>query len=820
MKYSAMLSFLLLFLAFSCSHNEPAQLPHRKSELRAPAYPVIMIDPHISAWSMTDTLHCQSLKHWSGKEFPLTGAIRIDGEVFRFLGTDNIIPEILAGISTDSEWKGKYTFTAPDSGWQNPDFDDRHWLRGKAAFGTPEESNVHTLWTTPDIWVRRDIQLSDGQIEGKELILRYSHDDTFELYINGTPLVKTGYEWHKNRNILIPDEIVKTVKDGKITLAAHCNNRYGGGLVDFGIYAKHKSVACLETVALQKSVDVQATQTHYVFECNHVELKLTFTAPFLLDDLELTGRPVNYISCEVMSLNEEEHQVELYFEASPTWASTGTTALTGSECYEKGELTVIRTGVLEQQIVDRNGAGWGYFYLAAEKEKATFAFGNQAELRKMFFENGNFPGNPQPQENTYTGICLSLGKSKKASGKILLGYDDRYAVQYFGDNLRPYWNRKGNRTMEQVLREACEDYRAVLEKSSRLDYEIMTEARKAGGKEYAELCALAYRQAVVAHKLVESPDGDLLLFAEAMGVIDVFYPTAPLFLYYNPELVKALMNPVFYYTESGKWKKIYPPHDVGNYPLANGQLSNWELPVEEAGNMLILAAAVATVEGNAGYAEKHWEILSLWADFLLETGVNTGEQKSSDTYAPAYAQNTNLSIKAILGVAAYGYLAKMLKHTDLEEKYLTKAREMAVEWEKLANAGDHYRMAFDQPDETWSQKYNLVWDKVLNLNIFPDSIAAKELNYYAKKQNKYGLPLDGRDQYTKADWTSWIAALAGDRETFREFIAPLHHFLNETTAREPMADFYNTDAPTIRGFVARPVVGAFYIKLLEDKFGK
>ena len=788
-RRSAFFSLLMLFFAFACSNNESSLLPNIRSELRPPAYPIITIDPRVNAWLMTDTLYRQPL---------------------------NLIPEMLAGISADSEWTGRYTFTKPVDGWQNTGFDDSGWLHGNAAFGTPGEFNVHTLWTTSDIWVRRNIQLSEERIAGKNLILRYSHDDSFELYINGKHLVKTGFEWYKNVDVEIPSEIMETIVDGKMTIAAHCNNQYGGGLVDFGIYAKHKSIAYLETEALQKSVDVQASQTHYVFECNNVELKLTFTAPFLMDDLEVAGRPVNYISYEVASLDEEEHQVEVYFETSPAWVSTKKTTVTQSDCYKKGKLTFVRTGVLEPQVLDKEGAGWGYFYLATEKKNATSATGNPMELRKAFFEHGRLRENPETTTNTFMSICQSLGKSKRASGKTMVGYDDVYAVQYFGDNLRPYWNRKGNKTMEELLNNANRDYQSLREKCSRLDYEIMTQARKAGGREYAELCALSYRQVVSAHKLVETQDKNLLLFAEAMGIVDVFYPSAPLFLYYNPELLKALMNPQFYYSESGKWTKPYPAHDTGNFPVSNGQISNWEMPVEEAGNMLILAAAIAAAEGNAKYAGEHWEILSLWAEYLLETGINPGEQVSTDTYAPNYAQNTNLSIKAITGIAAYGYLAKMLKHTDLGEKYLTQAREMATEWEKQANDGDHYRMAFDLPN-TWSQKYNLIWDKLLALNVFPDSIAAKELSYYSKKQNKYGLPLNGRDQYSKADWTSWIAALARERKTFKKFMIPLHRFVNETTDRTPMADFYNTDAPTIRGFVARPVVGAFYMRLLEDK---
>lgn len=39
------------------------------------------------------------------------------------------------------------------------------------------------------------------------------------------------------------------------------------------------------------------------FECGDVELKLSFTAPYLLDDLETLARPVNYISYQAKALD-------------------------------------------------------------------------------------------------------------------------------------------------------------------------------------------------------------------------------------------------------------------------------------------------------------------------------------------------------------------------------------------------------------------------------------------------------------------------------------------------------------------------------------
>ena len=121
-----------------------------------------------------------------------------------------------------------------------------------------------------------------------------------------------------------------------------------------------------------------------------------------------------------------------------------------------------------------------------------------------------------------------------------------------------------------------------------------------------------------------------------------------------------------------------------------------------------------------------------------------------------------------MGVAGYSEMARMLGLYDVAEKYAGIAKKMAVKWEEMANEGDHYRLAFDRKN-TWSQKYNMIWDKMWNLNLFPNNVISKEVNYYLTKQNRYGLPLDSRKDYTKSDWIMWIAAMSPDQDTFIQY---------------------------------------------------
>jgi hypothetical protein len=597
----------------------------------------------------------------------------------------------------------------------------------------------------------------------------------------------------------------------------------------------------------QISLEVLPTRTIYTFEGGGVRLTLTFMTAALPESIELLSRPVTYVTWEARSIDGAKHRVEVSLEAHPEIAVNVPTQEVACQKPSVAGLETIAVGSVEQPILQKKGddlrIDWGHFYVAAKKSRGAASIAGvllapEGEASAGWLKDGTLPASLAPDsaggasngKAARLAFYLDLGpvSAAPASRWLMLAYDDQYSIQYMRKNLRPYWRRKGAQ-MGDLLKTAGSDYESLKKRCAAFDAELMADLTKAGGSKYAQLGALAYRQCFAAGKFVADDRGQPLQFCKenhsngCIGTSDVFYPMAPQFLLFGPSLAKSFLVPFMDYAASGRWKFPFAPHDLGTYPHANGQVYGGgerteenQMPVEESGNLLILMAAIAQMEGHPGFASRYWKQLEQWATYLKEKGFDPENQLCTDDFAGHLAHNVNLSVKAICGLGAFGRLCEMRGDRTSATAYFKLAREFAQRWVREANDGDHFRLAFDKPG-TWSQKYNLVWDHILGLNLFPAEVARKEMDYYRKIQNRYGLPLDNRQTYTKLDWILWTATLTRERTDFEALLEPVMTFLNETPDRSPMTDWYQTKTAKKVGFTARPVVGGVFLQMLYDK---
>jgi hypothetical protein len=570
----------------------------------------------------------------------------------------------------------------------------------------------------------------------------------------------------------------------------------------------------------QKSLEVFPTRTLYTFEGQGVKITMTFLTAALPEDLMIYSRPLTYLTWNVQATDGKLHEISINFSASGEIAVNKSSEAVTLRQANLGNLTAIQIGSEEQPVLGKRGddlrIDWGYFYVAAPLVEHPLLGEGQRKGA----------GSAVTAEMLFT-LDAPVGKTS-VSRWLMLAYDDQFSIQYFRKNLKPYWQREGD-DAAALLAHAAREYPVLTARCEKFDAEFMKSLSRAGGIQYARLCALAYRQCCAANKVVADDNGQPLMFPKenfsngCIGTVDVIYPMAPQFLLFSPSLAKAMMAPILDYAASPRWKWPFAPHDLGTYPLANGQVYGGgerteqnQMPVEETGNMLLLLAALAQVEGNADFCVPYWPVLEKWADYLKAKGFDPENQLCTDDFAGHLAHNVNLSAKAICGLGAFAKLCDLRGQGTQAAELRKLAKEFADRWVKEAADGDHSRLAFDKPG-TWSQKYNLVWDRILGLNLFPDSVRRQEMDFYKAHQNKYGLPLDGRKDYTKLDWTLWSATLTQDREDFRAIVEPLYHFAHETSSRVPLTDWYDTKTGKMVGFQARSVVGGLFLQMLYDK---
>ncbi len=797
---------------------------------QAPAYPLVVHDPYFSIWSFSDTLNASETRHWTGREQPLLGMLRVDGIPYYFLGQPRYpLSTILASGAGGHPYSCRYTESDPGPGWMNPGFPDQGWTPAQGPFGQGWEGDAATPWKTPSIWVRRDFDWDGGPVD--QLVLQLRHDEDAEVYLNGVKMYGCKACYTSDlRDYALEDSLKAALKKGRNLLALHAINTQGWSWLDAGLANRPRPAGLV--AASQLSRELTATRTSYQFRCGPVLLDLEFLSPLLAADPDLLSRPVSFLRFRVRSQDKLTHDVELYFGVSSRLCVNKASQTVEARAAGAGPLILLRAGTRDQPVLQTRGddvrIDWGYAYVATARQPgAAQGISGPSAAIDEFSRYGRVAGTPRASgEDLVLNTVFSLGRVGP-SGQlrtVLLGYDDLFAIQYFGTNCQAWW-KKDFSSMDQLLQASWKQAASIRARCTGFDRQLYTEATRAGGRTYADLCVLAYRQSLAAHKLVRGPKGELLFpqkenFSNgSIWTVDVTYPSAPLTLLYNPALLQGMIDPLFYYSESGRWTKTFPAHDLGTYPLANGQTYPEDMPVEEAGNMIILSAALCQAQGSAAFARKHWATLGRWVEFLVKDGFDPANQLCTDDFAGHLARNANLSLKAIVGIAAYARMADLLGDRATAFRFRGIASGYAQKWQELARDGDHYSLTFDRKG-TWSQKYNLVWDRLLDLHLFPREVYDREVQYYLTRQQPFGLPLDSRRTYTKSDWILWTATLAATPAQFQALIAPVYRYATQTPTRVPLSDWHETTDGRQVGFQARSVVGGYFIKMLQYKWNR
>jgi len=607
----------------------------------------------------------------------------------------------------------------------------------------------------------------------------------------------------------------------------------------------------------QTSCEIRPMTTIYQFGHEKFTMELSFMSPLLLNDLDVLSRPVSYIQYKIQPKDDLRHDIHLQFGFSGEFCVNENMQKVRIDATPQSVYFTSGTDNMLKRSGDDHNIEWGSFHIAS-KGYTIGAMSLRSYQQKLSLEYASklYPNNIMQSQGPnrerkgaesyskwdevsvypeYPTIVIKkefVTNGEEIGDWFALAYDDEKSLQYFGENIDAYWKKDGI-TFGEMLGMALEEYSEICEKVVAFEDELLEKANVISPK-YADIISLAYRQAIAGHKLTYH-DGEIQFVSKenysngCAATVDITYPSMPLFLMYQPELVEGMLNPIFKLIEKGLWRFEFAPHDAGTYPLVNGQVYGFgekyqklhagsdehrQMPVEECGNMILCVAATCFAKKDMAYFVKHRALLTQWADYLVGVGYDPQNQLCTDDFSGHLAHNCNLSAKAICALGAFAKCLRKIGEDSQADEYESKAREFERYWEEEAYSETHYRLTFDQPD-SWSLKYNMVWDKLFGLNLFSQKVYDTELAWYKTKMNAYGIPLDNRGDCTKTDWQMWSTRLFDDKEYTDMIVDKMWAFLSETPNRTPFSDLIFTSKPYERAFRARTVQGGLFINLLE-----
>ncbi|KIY49337.1 DUF1793-domain-containing protein [Fistulina hepatica ATCC 64428] len=581
--------------------------------------------------------------------------------------------------------------------------------------------------------------------------------------------------------------------------------------------------------AVQQSVQITTTRSIFSLTAGSVDLNVTFLSP-------VESLPFSYMALSARTNDGESHSVQIYTDISAEWASGDRSLTVNWTTTTSNDVMSHKVGLQDPNVYGEasDQASYGAAYYSTNlTDKLTYQTGRDTSVRGQFIENGvlkdsfNSTYRAVDDEWPVFAFASDLGSvNSEYSDPVVfsIGYVRDPALQYIvaDDQMEERslycWSQFSS--ADDAVSFFLNDYSDALQRAQALDEQAQSDASQYGDN-YAGIVVMSIRQALGAMEITRKSGNsfdtdDVLLFMKEISsdgdvnTVDVIFPAWPVLLYLNATLGKYILEPTLRYQATGQFPDAYAVHDLGTYPNATGHNDGNDeaMPLEECGNMLIMTLSYTQSSGDTYLIDTYYDLLDQWAQVLVNDSLIPALQLSTDDFAGQLANQTNLAIKGISGIQAMSRIARLAGKDSQASNYSSIAADYVRQWQSLAMSddGDHLTLNYGN-SSSWGLAYNLYADKLLNLDLFPQSIYSMQTSWYGGVFNEYGAPLDTRHTYTKSDWEMWTAAIVTTKTVRDMFIDAVYAYATDGDSTQPFGDWYNTTTGAVNSFRARPVVG-------------
>ncbi|KAL4806398.1 hypothetical protein BDV18DRAFT_152350 [Aspergillus unguis] len=508
--------------------------------------------------------------------------------------------------------------------------------------------------------------------------------------------------------------------------------------------------------AIVRTAEYTATHSVFTLAAGSVIFTLDFFSPVSPSNYMRQSLPFSYLTVNVS--NADGNDVQIYTSIDGRW--TGKEHNIVREFHKDGSTRAYSLKVQDAVTYaeERDMATWGEVILSSQNTSETelsFSSGEQEEVRSQFAIDGKLSQNGTWRTGGIVAFAHDLGTvDGEHSVNFAVGYP------YTG-----YYRAQYPDTYE-ALSHFYDDYPAAVAESRAVDEQMTIQATQAGGT----------RQAWGGIDLTIPKDSlnttDILAFIKELSsngnlnTVDIIAPAFPVYYIMDPDYIRLLLEPIMRYLAAGRWKQPYMIHDLGtHYPNATGHDNQKAepMPIEESGNIMILILAY------------YMDVLRKYADYLL----------SSNDAAGPLANETNLAIKAAVGLKAFGELSGQTNYSRIGEEHadIFFTQGLGTDDEKT-----HFVLQYPDDPKSWKTPYNLYPDVLFNLNTFPNEAYQMGNKFYQSVRADYGVPLDNRQDWAKSDWNMWLAGTFDDSTTRSQFVDDLWAFMSNGKHNWPFSD--------------------------------
>ncbi|KAI9925248.1 hypothetical protein MW887_006171 [Aspergillus wentii] len=549
--------------------------------------------------------------------------------------------------------------------------------------------------------------------------------------------------------------------------------------------------------------DAEYTATHSIFNltAGSVTFTLDFFSPISPSNYLRQSLPFSYLTVTVSEAVANEIQV--YSSIDGRW--TGVSQDTVPSVHQAGDTVIHSLAVKGATTYAENAdmATWGQAIFASRptaSSELSSGSGERLADRSQFVRNGRLAGNNEPWVSEgVVSLSHDLGTvTGELSVNFGVGYVREEAIDYLGRAYTGYYRAEYPQTF-QAVSYFLDDYPDALRESQKLDLKMAGKAKEAAGRKYADIVTLSARQAYGGIDLTIPNDSldteNVLAFIKELSsngnlnTVDVIMPAFPIYYILDPDYIRLLLEPMMRYLAAGRWRLPYTIHDMGShYPRAIGHDDQQAepMPIEECGNLLVLALAYVRATGDTNWTDQYTNLLRGYADYLIDNGVNIENQLSSNDAAGPLANETNLAIKAAVGIKAFGELTGLAEYSQIGEERADLFFRQGLGTDEKKT---HFVLEYPEKPLSWKIPYNLYPDVLLNLSTFPEAAYEMNNDFFSSVRSEYGVVLDHRQDWAKSDWNIWLAATL-DTKTRDEFVDDLWAYMTNGKHNWPFSDRY------------------------------